>query len=131
MSNWYSGNWLLPGLPSPPPLKQSVQMFLSSMKPCLSEEKYKQAEMMAEEFLKKEGPALHRKVRVKTMLSILRAWICQKSVPQKSVICLNCFKKPSFYMKLEAPTSRLDIELSVSYFTLLSFLQIERLTLLS
>ncbi|KAF1326975.1 Choline/carnitine o-acyltransferase, partial [Globisporangium splendens] len=53
----YSFQDALPRLPLPP-LKDTIARYLKSVHPLLSEEEYKEAEKMAEDFLKKEGPKL-------------------------------------------------------------------------
>lgn len=53
----YSFQDALPRLPLPP-LKDTIARYLKSVHPLLSEEEYKEAVKMSEDFLKKEGPKL-------------------------------------------------------------------------
>ena len=62
ITNWLSGNWLLPSLPAPQPLESSVDRFVESMKLCLSEPRAAALKIMAERFKKTVGPSLHSKV---------------------------------------------------------------------
>ena len=62
ITNWLCGNWLLPSLPAPQPLESSVDRFVESMEPCLSDSKAAELRKMAEKFKKTVGPSLHSKV---------------------------------------------------------------------
>ena len=62
ITNWLSGNWLLPSLPAPQPLQTSVDRFVQSIEPCLSTAKGEELKKMASNFMETVGPELHSKV---------------------------------------------------------------------
>jgi len=64
----YSFQNALPRLPLPP-LKDTVERYLKSVHPLLSKEEYAEAERMAEEFLKKDGPKMQLYLYLKSWWS--------------------------------------------------------------